>query len=57
MRHIIEMRTSHHAEEEIRVAFYQVFVEMKKRFPAIYADATATMVDGQYEVVFANSKV
>lgn len=57
LRHIIEMRTSRHAEEEIRVAFYEVFLEVKRRYPAIYADGKTTFVDGCMEVAFDNSKV
>lgn len=57
MRHIIEMRTSLAAEEEIRVLFYAVFVEMRKRFPAIYADGVVHYSEGRPYVEFGSSKV
>lgn len=57
LRHIIEMRTSRHAEEEIRVAFFEVFRAVKDRYPSLYADATVEVVGGLSEVVFAHQKV
>lgn len=38
LRHIIDMRTSSHAEEEIQVVFTEVLKIMKQRFPNIYKD-------------------
>lgn len=57
LRHIIQMRTDRHAEEEVRRAFYPVFLAMKERYPAIYADGMVEMVDGLAEVRFAHEKV
>lgn len=53
-RHIIEMRTSVHAEEEIRYIMADVAEQLKERFPTIYADMTEN-ADGEW--VFAHSKV
>lgn len=53
-RHIIEMRTSVHAEEEIRVIMGDVAQQLKTKFPTIYADMT---LNGVGEWVFAHSKV
>ena len=53
-RHIIEMRTSVHAEEEIRVIMSDVAQQLKDKFPTIYGDMDKNGVD---EWVFANSKV
>ena len=53
-RHIIEMRTSVHAEEEIRVIMSDVAQQLKDKFPTIYADMT---LNGVGEWVFAHSKV
>lgn len=53
-RHIIEMRTSVHAEEEIREIISDVAQQLKTRFPNIYADMYID-VAGQW--VFKNSKV
>lgn len=57
IRHLIELRTSRHAEEEIRLVFAQVYELVKDRYPAIYADARIEEVDGYPEVTFEHSKV
>jgi len=51
MRHIITMRTSRYAEEEIRLVFAQVAEIAKKRWPNIYADFKVEIVDGIGEYV------
>lgn len=56
LRDIIEKRTSRHAEEEIRVVFEQVWEDVSKDFPSLYADGKTTMVDGHVEVTFDNSR-
>lgn len=53
-RHIIEMRTSVHAEEEIRVIMSDVAQQLKDKFPTIYGDMDK---NGVGEWVFAHSKV
>jgi thymidylate synthase (FAD) len=53
-RHIIEVRTSVHAEEEIRVALGDVARQLKHKYPHIYADMHE---NEQGEFVFAASKV
>ena len=53
-RHIIEMRTSVHAEEEIRVIIGDVAQQLKDKFPTIYGDMSLNNVG---EWVFAHSKV
>ena len=53
-RHIIEMRTSVHAEEEIRVIMSDVAQQLKDKFPTIYGDMSLNNVG---EWVFAHSKV
>ena len=53
-RHIIEMRTSVHAEEEIRVIIGDVAQQLKAKFPTIYGDMSENS-DGEW--AFANSKV
>ena len=53
-RHIIEMRTSVHAEEEIRVIMSDVAQQLKDKFPTIYGDMSLNNVG---EWVFALSKV
>lgn len=56
-RHMIEMRTSPHAEEEIRVVFAEVSRILRQRYPAIYADALVSKVDGIEVTEFAHEKV
>ena len=53
-RHSIEMRTSVHAEEEIRVIMSDVAQQLKDKFPTIYGDMSLNNVG---EWVFAHSKV
>jgi thymidylate synthase (FAD) len=38
LRHIIAMRTSEHAEEEIQVVFIEILKLLKERYPNIYED-------------------
>lgn len=57
LRHLIEARTSQHAEEEIRYGFNVVFDKVSSRYPALYADAQREMVDGYWQVTFKHSKV
>lgn len=57
LRHIIQMRTDRHAEEEVRKAFVPVFHAMRERYPAIYADGITELVDGIEEVKFDHEKV
>lgn len=45
IRHTIEMRTSPHSEEEIRLVFAQVAEKVNSRYPNIFADYTVEIVD------------
>lgn len=56
LRHIIQMRTSRHAEEEIRLVFNCVFEKVASRYPAIYADAHREMINDQFEVTFLSTE-
>lgn len=38
LRHIIQMRTSEHAEEEIKEVFEEILLILKSRYPNIYED-------------------
>jgi len=57
LRHLISVRTSRHAEEEIRLVFNDLFTQVSDKFPSMYADATREMVNGHFEVTFAHEKV
>lgn len=56
-RHMIEMRTDPHAEEEIRVVFADISRQLRERFRTIYADAIVTEEDGIEVTTFQHSKV
>lgn len=45
LRHVIEMRTDPHAEEEIRLLFGEVFYLVQKRYPNLFSDYEVEMVD------------
>lgn len=57
IRHILEIRSSSHAEEEIRKMAELMFDAVVERYPAIYGDAKITMVKGIKEITFEHSKV
>lgn len=57
LRHLIELRTDGHAEEEIRKTFAQVFLTMRSCYPAIYKDAMVELVADIPQVTFKHSKV
>lgn len=57
LRHTIELRTSEHAEWEIRLVFNQIYELVKAKFPAIFADAKVEFIDGQNQITFKNKKI
>ena len=57
LRHVIESRTSPHAEEEIRYLFAEVFEIVSKRYPNLFADYEAEMVDGLPWIKTENGKI
>ena len=46
LRHVLEQRTSPHAEEEIRLVFGKVFELVHERYPNIFQDYEIEMADG-----------
>lgn len=56
-RHMIETRTSRHAEEEIRRVFGEIAAHLSVNFPAIYQDMKSEKVDGMNEYTFEHSKI
>lgn len=54
MRFIIEKRTSHAAEWEIRYVFAQVYFIARSLVPTLFCDAVVNTVDGLPEVKFGN---
>jgi len=57
LRHLIELRTSEHAEFEIRLVFGQVYNLMKDKYPAMFVDAKEEMIDDLLKISFKNKKV
>ena len=51
-RHIIELRTSRHAEEEIRLVMDWVFNDQITRHPNLYQDCNVEVIKGLKEVTF-----
>jgi len=49
-RHMIQMRTSAHAEWEIRYVFAQIYEILSKKYPHMFSDAKVRMVDDLPEV-------
>jgi len=58
-RHIIEMRTDEHAEEEIRLVFNKIGDILKDRYPALFADYKVEVkgADNNQEWVTTRRKV
>lgn len=50
LRHTVQVRTSRHAEWEIRLIFSQVFDIVRTRYPLAFYGAKTEMVDGIVEV-------
>lgn len=57
LRHVIEVRTSRHAEREIRLVFARVAEIMQERYPLLFGDFVAEEVDGINEYTTPYSKV
>ena len=58
-RHIIEMRTDEHAEEEIRLVFNKIGDILKYEYPALFGDyeQVPNGMDGNSEWQTENRKV
>jgi thymidylate synthase (FAD) len=57
LRHVIEMRTDPHAEEEIRLVFAKVFEIVKERYPNMVSDYESVEVDGLPHISTTHRKV
>jgi thymidylate synthase (FAD) len=57
LRHLIELRTSRHAEWEIRVIFNQIAELVKDKYPGIFADAKYENIRSLNEITFKNKKI
>ncbi len=57
LRHLIELRTSVHAEWEIRLVFNQVFDLINEKYPAMFADVEKEWIDNAWQITFKNKKI
>lgn len=57
LRHILAMRTSRHAETEIRLVFAKVGEICMERWPNLYSDFKIEIVDGLPEFSTENNKI
>lgn len=57
LRHLLTMRTSRHAEWEIRHVFNQFYDLLKDEYRTILFDAKIEEVDGFREITFENEKI
>jgi thymidylate synthase (FAD) len=57
IRHVIEMRTASHAEEEIRLVFDRVAQLCQSRYPNLFSDYSTREVNGINEWFTINKKV
>ncbi|HQN01470.1 MAG TPA: FAD-dependent thymidylate synthase [Candidatus Hydrogenedentes bacterium] len=57
LRHVVEMRTDPHAEEEIRFLFGKVYHLVRERYPNLFSDYEETEVDGLPWIRTAHAKV
>lgn len=57
LRHVIEMRTSRHSEEEIRIVFSEVARICIEKWPNIFQDYDMNIVDGIPEYFTKNKKI
>lgn len=56
-RHIVQQRTSRHAEEEIRMVTGTIFRMLSVHNPNLYQDAKVELVDGYDEVTFEHGRI
>lgn len=57
LRHLITLRTSRHAEWEIRLVFNQIYKLVHAKYPALFHDAQLEMIDNLLEITFTTSSL
>lgn len=57
IRHIINMRSSFHAEEEIRRVAEQMWDLVSEKYPSIYADGEVEVINGIKQITFKHGSV
>lgn len=57
LRNILVLRTSRHAEWEIRLVFNQIADLVRNKYPTLFEDETRVFVDGLDEITFTTDKL
>ena len=57
LRNLIVLRTSRHAEWEIRLIFNQIANLVRAKYPTLFEDEKQTMIDGLPEITFSTDKL
>ncbi len=57
LRHLIQLRTSRHAEWEIRLVFNQIYDLVHAKYPAMFHDVNVEVVDGLCEITFTTARL
>lgn len=57
LRHTLEMRTSRHAEWEIRYIFNQIYKIVREKYKVMFVDVREDEIEGLLEITFKNKKV
>ena len=57
LRNLIVLRTSRHAESEIRLVFNQIANLVRAKYPTLFEDEKRIAIDGLYEITFSTDKL
>jgi thymidylate synthase (FAD) len=57
LRHLIALRTSRHAEWEIRLVFNQIYELVCAKYPVMFHDVKLEIVDGLNEITFTTNRL
>jgi thymidylate synthase ThyX len=57
LRNILVLRTSRHAEWEIRLVFNQIADLVRNKYPTLFEDETRVLIDDLYEITFSTDKL
>jgi thymidylate synthase (FAD) len=57
LRNLLVLRTSRHAEWEIRLVFNQIRGLVRAKYPTLFEDEQLELIDGQLEITFSTDKL
>ena len=57
LRHTLVLRTSEHAEWEIRLVFNQIADLVRAKYPSLFADVELEFIDGLFKYTFTNDNL